>query len=80
MPRYFFDMRDNDALTRDDEGLEYSDIQAVKAEATRALAEMARDIVPATDRRELAIEVRDQSSRPVLRAVLTFEVQVLTDV
>ncbi len=79
MPKYFFDMRDNDALTPDDVGLDYSDIQAVKAEATRALAEMARDIVPATDRRELAIEVRDQSNRPVLRAMLTFEVQVLTD-
>ena len=79
MPRYFFDMRDNEAFTRDDVGLEYSDIQTVKAEATRALAEMARDIVPATDRRELAIEVHDQSNRPVLRAMLTFEVQVLTD-
>jgi len=72
-------MRDNDALTRDDVGLDYSDIQAVKAEATRALAELACDIVPATDRRNLAMEVRDQSDRPVLRAMLTFEVQILAD-
>jgi hypothetical protein len=43
---YFFDTRDNDTFFEDDEGLEYPDIEAVKVEAARALAELARDVLP----------------------------------
>jgi hypothetical protein len=43
MKRYFFDLRDGDELTRDDEGLELSTTEAVQEEAARPLADMARD-------------------------------------
>jgi hypothetical protein len=43
MKRYFFDLRDGDELTPDDEGVELSTMEAVQEEAARSLADMARD-------------------------------------
>ena len=77
MPRYYFDHRDGDTFLSDDEGLEFDGIEAVRDEATKALAGMAKDALPRSARREMAIEVRDETSRPVLRAALWFEVQFL---
>lgn len=77
MPRYYFDQRDGDTLISDEEGLEFDGIKAVRDEATRALAGIAKDELPGSVRREIAIEVRDEASRPVLRAALWFEVQTL---
>ena len=76
MPRYFFDVRDG-SVTRDDVGLEFDSIDAARSEAARALAEMARDVLPGAYARELTIEVRDESNEPLLRAALRFEVQRL---
>jgi hypothetical protein len=77
MPRYYFDHRDGNSFISDDEGLEFDGIKAVRDEATRALAGIAKDELPGSVRREIAIEVRDEASRPVLRAALWFEVQTL---
>jgi uncharacterized protein DUF6894 len=77
MPRYYFDHRDGDTFLSDDEGLELDGIETARDEATRALAGMAKDALPGSVRREIAIEVRDEASRPVLRAALWFEVQTL---
>jgi hypothetical protein len=76
MRRYFFDTRDNDTFVEDDQGLEYSDLEAVKVEAARSLAELARDVLPGSMRRELAVEVRDDEG-PVLIARMTFEAVVV---
>lgn len=46
MRRYYFDLRDDNGLFVDDEGLECRDVSAVQAEAARALADMARDVEP----------------------------------
>ena len=78
MARYFFDHRDGDAFMRDEEGLEYASLERVRDEATTALAEMANDALPGMMRRELAIEVSDHQRRPVLRAALWFEIQILS--
>ncbi|RXG89237.1 DUF6894 family protein [Bradyrhizobium zhanjiangense] len=81
MPRYFFDLRDENELIRDEEGLELSGFPAVQAEAAKSLADMARDAVPtsrlpAPGKRHMAIEVRDGSS-PVLQVKFTLEVEPL---
>jgi hypothetical protein len=76
VPLYFFDTRDNDHFIEDDEGLEFPDLEAVKIEAARALADIARDVLPGSLKRELAVEVRDELG-PVLRALLTFEAVIL---
>jgi hypothetical protein len=77
MARYYFDHRDGNTFISDDEGLEFDGIEAVRDEATRALAGIAKDALPGSVRREITIEVRDEASRPVLRAALWFEVQTL---
>ena len=76
MPRFFFDTRDNDLVLEDEVGLDYPDLEAVKVEAARALAELARDVIPGSLKRELAIEVRDELG-PVLKARLTFEALIV---
>jgi hypothetical protein len=72
VPLYFFDSRDNDRFIEDDVGLDYPNLEAVKVEAAPALAEFARDVIPGSLRRKLAIEVRDEQG-PVLAAMMTFE-------
>jgi anthranilate phosphoribosyltransferase len=76
MPLYFFDTRDNDKFMEDDSGLEFQDLDEVKVEAAKALAELARDVLPGSLRRELAIEVRDELG-PVLKALMRFEAIIL---
>ena len=67
---YFFDTRDNAEFVEDDFGIEFDNLEAVKVEAARALAELARDVIPGL-KRILAVEVRDEQG-PVLKAVMTF--------
>ena len=76
MARYFFDARDNNDFIEDDIGLELPDLEAVKVEAARSLAEIAKDVLPSSLKRELVVEARDER-QPVLRAVLTFEAIIL---
>jgi len=78
VPLYFFDSRDNDDFVRDDVGLEYPGLDAVKIEAARALAEFAVDVVPGSLKRNLAVEVRDEHG-PVLIARMIFEAIVLRE-
>jgi hypothetical protein len=76
MPRYYFDSRDGERFIRDDEGLELDGIESARDEATYGLRDLAKDAIPGSVRRELAIEVRD-ANRQLIRASLWFEVQVL---
>ena len=78
MPRYYFDLRDNDELAVDDEGLELSTLQAVQIEAARSLVDMAKHAIwKKADTilgHRMAIEVRDGDG-PVLQAKFTFELE-----
>lgn len=76
MPRYFFDTRDGDIFIEDDVGLELPDLQSVKVEAARSLAELACDVLPGSLRRTLVVEARNEH-QPVLEARLIFEAIVL---
>ena len=71
MPLYFFDTRDGDTFVPDEIGLEFQAIEEARDQAALCLAEMAKDVLPGSTRRELAVEVRD--GVPVLRASLVFE-------
>ena len=79
MPKYFFDTRDGDDLIRDELGLELDGIEDARDEATRGIADLARDALPGAIRRELSVQVRDHVDRDVLRASVWFEIQILTD-
>jgi hypothetical protein len=84
MPRYYFDMRHEDEIATDEEGLELASIESVQEEAARSLADMARDTVHRDGKRDtvhrdgkkrpMAIEVRDDHG-PVLQARFTFEIE-----
>jgi hypothetical protein len=74
--RYLFDTRDNGTFIEDDLGLEFADLDAVKTQAALSLAELARDVLPGSIKRVLAVEVRN-AVQPILRDVLTFEAIVL---
>ena len=50
MARYFFDWRDKGTFSEDDVGVECADLDVVKVEASRALREAVRDIVPGSAR------------------------------
>jgi hypothetical protein len=76
MPHNFFDTRDDAEFIEDDEGVELPDLEAARVEAATALADFARDVLPGSVRRELAVEVRE-GDRPLLNAMLHFEAVVL---
>src|SRR5262245_23959123 len=63
--RYYFDMRIDDDLGKDEEGVDLANLDDVQKEALRVLAEMAWDLIefPAS----MAVEVRDDDG-PVMRA------------
>jgi hypothetical protein len=77
MKRYYFDLRDGDAVSVDEEGLELPDIEAVKEEAARLLVDMAKDAVRGRRfdgfGRGVDVEVRDEDGL-VLQAKVTFEI------
>lgn len=72
MALYFFDTRDGDELTEDDLGLDYTGVDAVRAEAAKSLAELANDADFMDGTRVLAVEVRDEAG-PVLKVTMTVE-------
>ena len=75
MPLFFFDYRDGETFVRDEVGLEFASADAARAEATEGLAGLARDALPGSESRELAIEVSDSDRKPLFRVTLWFEVQ-----
>jgi hypothetical protein len=77
MPHYYFDSRDGETLVPDHLGWDFPGLEAARDQAALALAELAKDVLPGCDRRELAIEVRDAAKEPVLRTCLTFEAERL---
>jgi hypothetical protein len=74
MPRYYFDIHDDDLFTPDDEGVDLDGVEAARDEAARTLGEIARDVLPGSLRRVLKVEVRDEDREPLLEARLVFEV------
>ena len=75
MPRYFFDTYDGERLTPDEEGLEMQDLATAKAEAQRALPDIAREALPDSNHRTFVISVRDEADHVVLRAALSLVVE-----
>lgn len=73
MARYYFDTRDGDVI-RDDTGIECEDLHQVLAEATSGLADFARDAIPGAKWGELAVLVRDEQDKLVMRATLRLQI------
>ena len=76
MTRYYFDTSDGDRLVPDEEGMELDNLEAARMEAQRGIADMAGDVFPDGDHREIVVTVRDESG-PVLRVRLLLVVEPL---
>lgn len=78
MPRYYFDVRDGDVISADDEGFELPNIEAAHNEAALSLAEMAKDRIKGRaehgEPNRMAVEVRNETG-PIFKAKLTFQVE-----
>lgn len=69
MPRYFFDVRDDEGTFVDLVGLELADMDAAIREARRALADMLRDALRDQGKAVVEIGIRDGADGPVVLAV-----------
>ena len=74
--RYYFDAYDGERRVQDEEGLHLEGPDKAKAQAMRALVDMARNATPEQDRREFVVEIRDETGRKFWRARLTLVVEV----
>jgi hypothetical protein len=76
VPRYYFDEYDGETVTQDDEGLELNGIEAARAEARKALPDIARDVLPEDgDRRTMVVKVRDEAGKVVITATLSLLIE-----
>ena len=69
MPRYFFDVRDDEGTFVDQVGIELADMDAAIKEARRTLADMLRDTLRDQGKAGVAIAIRDGADGPVVLAV-----------
>jgi Domain of unknown function (DUF6894) len=74
MKRYYFDIRKDDDLAADEEGLIMRDVDAVQKEAALSLADMAREAAPDGGFHRMAIEVRDDIG-PVLEVSYLWQIR-----
>jgi len=75
MPRYFFDVNDDDSFFRDEYGAELPDLEAAELEARRSLGEMARDVLrrPSAPN-SLSIGIRDDAGHQLMEVSVTYAV------
>ncbi|UFW53926.1 hypothetical protein BaraCB756_30220 [Bradyrhizobium arachidis] len=72
MIRYFLDIRDDQELYLDENGIEFSTQREAEMEAAHTLAGLARDLAGQEDRPDVAVEVRTEAGR-LFQAALIFE-------
>jgi hypothetical protein len=73
MPRYFFDVHDDDQISRDVTGFEFDDLAAACLQAKQLLPAIALDEVPKDgDRKIYAVVMSDEARIPIYSATLTF--------
>src|SRR5829696_7334302 len=71
MGRFYFDVRDGETFTPDDEGLEFPGIKEARDDASRSLGEMIKDAMPDGIRQNMAVEVRGADKRPLFKVQIT---------
>lgn len=67
MPRFFFDLEDEDGIAHDDIGIECADWSQIGSHAADALAEFAGFELRGTPLADLCVRVRNEAGRPVCR-------------
>jgi hypothetical protein len=76
MPLYFFDIRDDENLFKDEEGLSFPDFESAEREAAEAAACILRDSRRQNGRlSKVTIEVRDEHQRCVTAASALIQIE-----
>jgi hypothetical protein len=76
MSRYYFNLREDDELISDDEGVELPTIESAREAAIRGLADCARDAIRGSGRARIAVEVLDGERKSLFVAKLVFDVMI----
>ena len=75
--RYFFDLREDNQVAIDDEGIDFPSLEAAQHEAALSLADLAHALVRTNGingiPQSAAVHVRDKNG-PVLKAHFVFEI------
>ncbi|QRM28696.1 hypothetical protein [Microvirga sp. VF16] len=75
MPRFFFDIHDDEEFTPDREGLDLDGLEAAKAEAKKALPDIVKEEMPVGSRRDFTVDVKDAAGQIVWRVTLSLVVE-----
>lgn len=75
MPRFYFDLYDNDQLTTDDEGIELSSLSEAHSQVQTMLPDIARDTMPDSDRRDLTVIVKGSNKCALFRITLSMRTE-----
>ncbi|MFI0848675.1 DUF6894 family protein [Mesorhizobium sp. IMUNJ 23232] len=73
MPRYYFDVFDGDAVTRDEVGIDLEHEDMAADHAVAALPEIANDELPDGMQRDFWVKVRPESGNYFFTADLKFK-------
>jgi hypothetical protein len=74
---YYFHTRNCGTLLTDEEGVECADLEAVRVQAAKSLAELALEVLPRTRDCLMGVDVRNERHELVLVSELTFKAEVL---
>ena len=69
MTRYFFDIYDGKDASRDNEGIEFPNVEAAMAEARRAAADISRELMLDNFPGPIEVTIRDHTEGPSLFSV-----------
>ena len=73
MPRYYFDVRDNDGFHRDSVGDTFDTFEEAREQCQSLLPDIAREELPDGELHIITCDVRDETGRVVYRGKITYE-------
>lgn len=73
MPKYFFDIMQNDHLAIDHVGQDHENDHKAHREAVKAIAEIAAEEIPKDGKLELSVAVADETHHVLFRTHVRFE-------
>ena len=74
VPRFFIDTSDQARFIRDEDGIEFEDVEAAMNAAADGLSDMARDALPGGESRTFIAIVRDEQGRTLVQTTMSFGV------
>lgn len=76
MPRFYFDVRDDRSVIKDDEGSELQSVDAAVHAAARSAAEVGTGRLAKGDFRDVVVEVRDERNQRVCTVAASMTIEL----